>query len=215
MEVSITAMLIAILLGLGLAITRVFAPKWLAMLATGFVEFMRGTPVLIQLFFIFYGLPNIGIKLSPFWAGAVGLGLNYAAYEAEIYRSGLFAIPRTQWEAALALGMTRWEAMREVMLPQAMKVVIPPITNDFISLLKDSSLVSIITMVDLTKAYGQLAAAYYDYFGPGLMVAVIYLILGLPFVKFSRYAEKRLAEQDTGGHKGRSYNFYRSSTRWV
>jgi polar amino acid transport system substrate-binding protein len=215
MGVSITAMAIAILLGLGLALTRVFAPGWLAIAAAGFVEFMRGTPVLIQLFFIFYGLPNIGIKLSPFWAGAIGLGLNYAAYEAEIYRSGLFAIPRTQWEAALALGMTRWQAMREVMLPQAMRVVIPPITNDFISLLKDSSLVSIITMVDLTKAYGQLAAAYYDYFGPGIIVAVIYLLLGLPFVKFSRYAERRLAEQDTGGKKGGDRNFYRSSTRWV
>jgi polar amino acid transport system substrate-binding protein len=215
MQVSVTAMAIAILLGLALAITRVFAPKWLAALATGFVEFMRGTPVLIQLFFIFYGLPNVGIKLSPFWAGAVGLGLNYAAYEAEIYRSGLFAIPRTQWEAALALGMTRWQAMREVMLPQAMRVVIPPITNDFISLLKDSSLVSIITMTDLTKAYGQLAAAYYDYFGPGIMVAMIYLLIGLPFVKFSRFAENRLAEQDTGGEKGRDLNFYRSSTRWI
>jgi polar amino acid transport system substrate-binding protein len=215
LKVSVTAMIIAILLGLALAITRVFAPRWLAVIAAGFVEFMRGTPVLIQLFFIFYGLPNIGVKLSPFWAGAVGLGLNYAAYEAEIYRSGLFAIPRTQWEAALALGMTRWQAMREVMLPQAMRVVIPPITNDFISLLKDSSLVSVITMVDLTKAYGQFAAAYYDYFGPGIMVALIYLLLGLPFVKFSRHMEERLAEQDTGGERGREYNFYRSSTRWV
>ncbi|MDR1470884.1 MAG: ABC transporter substrate-binding protein/permease [Synergistaceae bacterium] len=214
MKVSITAMLIAILLGLVLAMTRVFAPRWIGLLATGFVEFMRGTPVLIQLFFIFYGLPNVGIKLSPFWAGAIGLGLNYAAYEAEIYRSGLFAISSTQWEAALALGMTRWQAMREVTLPQAIRVVIPPITNDFISLLKDSSLVSIITMVDLTKAYGQLAAAYYDYFGPGIMVALIYLVIGLPFVKFSRYAEKRLAEQDKDGKKGMGRNFYRTSTRW-
>ncbi|MDR1482069.1 MAG: ABC transporter substrate-binding protein/permease [Synergistaceae bacterium] len=213
MKVSITAMFIAISLGLGLAIARVFAPGWAAAAATAFIEFMRGTPVLIQLFFIFYGLPSIGVKLSPFWAGAVGLGLNYAAYEAEIYRSGLFAIPSTQWEAALALGMTRWQAMREVILPQAIRVVIPPITNDFISLLKDSSLVSIITMVDLTKAYGQLAAAYYDYFGPGIMVALIYLILGLPFVKFSRYAERRLAEQDKGGKRGHD-NFYRMSARW-
>ncbi|MDR3331358.1 MAG: ABC transporter substrate-binding protein/permease [Synergistaceae bacterium] len=214
MEVSIVAMLIAIVLGLGLAIMRVFAPKWVSAIATAFVEFMRGTPVLIQLFFIFYGLPNIGIKLSPFWAGALGLGLNYAAYEAEIYRAGLFAIPSTQWEAALALGMTKWQAMREIMLPQAIRVVIPPITNDFISLLKDSSLVSIITMVDLTKAYGQLAATYYDYFGPGIMVAIIYLIIGLPFVKFSRYAERRLAEQDKDGKKGLEYNLYRTSTRW-
>ncbi len=214
MQVSVTAMLIAISLGLVLAIARVFAPKWIGFLAGAFVEFMRGTPVLIQLFFIFYGLPNIGVKLSPFWAGAIGLGLNYAAYEAEIYRAGLFAIPRTQWEAALALGMTRAQAMREVILPQAVRVVIPPITNDFISLLKDSSLVSIITMVDLTKAYGQLSATYYDYFGPGIMVAVIYLLLGLPFVKFSRYAEERLALQDKDGRKGHARNYYRTSSRW-
>lgn len=215
LHVSITAMLIAMALGLLLAIVRIFAPQWIAAFATAFIELMRGTPVLIQLFFIFYGLPSIGIKLSPFWAGAIGLGLNYSAYQAEIYRAGLFAIPTTQWEAALALGMNRGQAMKEVMLPQAIRVVIPPITNDFISLLKDSSLVSIITMVDLTKAYGQLAATYYDYVGPGIMVAVIYLLIGLPFVKFSRYAETQLAMQDKDGKKSIEKNFYRSSTRWI
>ena len=215
MEVSITAMIIAIGLGLGLAITRVFAPKWCSNMATVYIETVRGTPVLIQLFFIFYGLPSIGIKFSPFWAGAIGLGLNYAAYEAEIYRSGLFAIPRTQWEAALALGMTRWKAMREVILPQAVRVVIPSITNDFISLLKDSSLVSIITMVDLTKTYGQISATYYDYFGPGILVAVIYLLLGLPFVRFARYTEQRLAMMDKDSKKGHRENIYRSSTRYI
>lgn len=214
MQVSITAMVLAIGLGLLLAITRVFAPKWLAGLATFYIEVVRGTPVLIQLFFIFYGLPSVGIKFSPFWAGAIGLGLNYAAYEAEVYRTGLFAIPRTQWESALALGMSRWQAMREVVLPQAVRVVIPPITNDFISLLKDSSLVSIITMVDLTKVYGQVSATYYDYFGPGIIVAVIYLLLGLPFVRFSLYAERKLsAESDDSDDRERE-NIYRSSTRW-
>ncbi|MEG1641817.1 MAG: ABC transporter substrate-binding protein/permease [Synergistaceae bacterium] len=214
-QVSITAMILAIGLGLALAITRVFAPKWCSSIAMCYIEAIRGTPVLIQLFFIFYGLPSIGIKFSPFWAGAIGLGLNYAAYEAEIYRTGLFAIPRTQWEAALALGMTRWQAMVKVILPQAVRVVIPPITNDFISLLKDSSLVSIITMVDLTKAYGQISATYYDYFAPGIIVAVIYLILGLPFVRFARYAEKKLAATEKDGKHGHSENIYRSSTRYI
>ena len=213
MEVSIVAMVIAISLGLFLAVTRVFAPRWLALIATWYVEIVRGTPVLIQLFFIFYGLPSVGIKFSPFWAGAIGLGLNYAAYEAEIYRTGLFAIPRTQWESALALGMTRWQAMREVILPQAVRVVIPPITNDFISLLKDSSLVSIITMVDLTKVYGQVSATYYDYFGPGIIVAIIYLILGLPFVRFARFTEKRLAAAENDGKQSYRENIYRRSTR--
>lgn len=214
MQVSITAMLLAISLGLLLAVTRVFSPKPAAAAATFYIEFIRGTPVLIQLFFIFYGLPGVGIKLSPFWAGAIGLGLNYAAYEAEVYRTGLFAIPRTQWESALALGMSRWQAMREVILPQAVRIVIPPITNDFISLLKDSSLVSIITMVDLTKVYGQVSATYYDYFGPGIIVAVIYLLLGLPFVCFSRYAERRLGSAEDESDVDYRKNIYRSSTRY-
>ena len=214
LKVSITAMVIAIVFGMVLAVARVFAPKWISFAAVAFIEFMRGTPLLIQLFFIFYGLPNVGITLDRFWAAAIGLGLNYAAYEAEIYRAGLYAIQQTQWEAALALGMTRWQAMREVILPQSFRVVIPPITNDFISLLKDSSLVSTITLVDLTKAYGQLAGTYYDYFGTGIIVAFIYLLIGLPFVLFSRYAERKLAEQDKDGKKGMALNYYRSSTRW-
>ena len=213
-EVSLLAMLIAIALGLIVAVTRVFAPSWLSRIAAFYVEVVRGTPVLIQLFFIFYGLPSVGIKFSPFWAGAIGLGLNFSAYEAEIYRTGLFAIPRTQWESALALGMTRWQAMREVILPQAVRVVIPPITNDFISLLKDSSLVSIITMVDLTKVYGQVSATFYDYFGPGIIVAILYLVIGLPFVKFSRFTEERLAAMESGGKVDKRENIYRSSTRY-
>jgi len=212
--VSIVAMILAMSLGLALAIARVFAGKFLSRLATVYIEVIRGTPLLIQLFFIFYGLPSVGIKFSPFWAGAIGLGLNYAAYEAEIYRSGLFAIPRTQWEAALALGMTRWQSMRQIILPQAIRVVIPPITNDFISLLKDSSLVSIITMVDLTKAYGQISAAYYDYFGPGIIVAAIYLLLGLPFVRFANMTERKLAAAESDGKEGYRENIYRSSTRF-
>ena len=213
-EVSVLAMLIAISLGLVVAVTRVFAPTWLSRVAACYVEIVRGTPVLIQLFFIFFGLPSVGIKLSPFWAGAIGLGLNFSAYEAEIYRTGLFAIPRTQWESALALGMTRWQAMREVILPQAVRVVIPPITNDFISLLKDSSLVSIITMVDLTKVYGQVSATFYDYFGPGIIVAALYLLIGMPFVKLSRYTEKRLSAMESGGKVDKRENIYRSSTRY-
>lgn len=193
MKVSISAMVLAMALGMILAVTRLFAPKPLSSLAVCYIEVMRGTPVLIQLFFIFYGLPNVGIKLSPFMAGVVGLGLNYAAYEAENYRAGLLAVPRQQMEGALALGMTRRQALIHVVIPQAIRVSLPPVTNDFISLLKDSSLVSLITMIDLTKAYGQLANTYYDYFGIGIMVAIIYFLLGLPFVRLARMAEQHLA----------------------
>lgn len=192
MEVSLLSMCLAVLLGLVIALLRIYTPAPFSWLAIAYIEIVRGTPVLIQLFFIFYGLPSLGIKLSPFTAGIIGLGLNYAAYEAENYRAGIQAVPHAQMEAALALGMTRWQAVRHVILPQAYRLVLPPVTNDFISLLKDSSLVSVITMVELTKVYGQVATTYYDYFGTGIIVAIIYLLLGLPFVRLARWAEKRL-----------------------
>lgn len=193
LEISMLSMLIAVLLGFALAAVRVYAPLVLSLASTLYIEIVRGTPVLIQLFFIFYGLPAMGIRFSPFWAGVVGLGMNYAAYEAENYRAGFISVPHTQMDAALGLGMSRWQAVRHVIAPQAFRVVLPPVTNDFISLLKDSSLVSIITMVELTKTYQMLAITYYDYLGTGVMVAAIYLLLGLPFVRLARWTEKRLA----------------------
>jgi polar amino acid transport system substrate-binding protein len=184
---------LAIVVGLIVALIRLYAPAPLSAAAGFYVEAIRGTPLLIQLYLIYYGLPNIGIKLSPFLAAFTGLGLNYAAYEAENYRAGILSIPHSQMEAALALGMTRWQALRHVIVPQAMRLIIPPVTNDFISLFKDSSLVSIITMVELTKVYGQLASTYYDYIGIGIMTAAMYFIVGWPFVRLSRYAERQVA----------------------
>ncbi len=191
--ISILGMAVAIVIGLMVALIYLYAPQPLSWLARAYVELFRGTPLLIQLYLIFYGLPNIGIRLSPLVAAVVGLGLNYAAYEAENYRAGIEAIPRGQMEAALSLGMTRAQSLRHVIVPQAMRLVIPPVTNDFIALFKDSSIVSVITMVELTKVYGQLASTYYDYIGVGVMTAAIYFLMGLPFVRLARWAEKRLA----------------------
>ncbi len=137
--------------------------------------------------------------MSPLAAALLGLGMNYAAYESEIYRAGLNAVATGQMESALSLGMSRNAALRWVVLPQALRISMPGITNDFISLLKDSSLVSVITMVELTKAYGQVAVTYYDYLGTGIIVAIIYLLLGLPFVRLARWAEKRLDTQRPQG----------------
>ncbi len=192
-ELSLLAMTFAVMLGLTLALMRLYGPLPVRGLASIYVEFIRGSPLLIQLFFIFYGLPAIGIKLSPFTAAVFGLAMNYGAYEAEVYRAGIQAIPHAQMEAALALGMTRWQALRHIVLPQAVRVVLPPTTNDFIALLKDSSLVSVITMVELTRVYGQLAAMSYDYMGIGILTALMYVLVGLPFVRLSRWAEARLA----------------------
>ena len=192
-EISVMSMILAILIGFLLAIVRIYAPAPIAKLVQLYVEVIRGTPLLIQLYFIFYGLPSIGVSLEPFTAGVIALGLNYAAYEAEIYRAGILAVPHGQMEAARALGMSHWQGLRYIVIPQAFRVVLPPMTNDFISLLKDSSLVSVITIIDLTFAYGILANTHYNYFGIGILVAIIYLLLGLPFVQLARWAEKRLA----------------------
>jgi polar amino acid transport system substrate-binding protein len=193
LEISVLSMAMAACLGLVIALVRLYAPDPFSILALAYVEAVRGTPLLVQLFLIFYGLPNIGIRLSPMIAALLGLGLNYAAYEAENYRAGIQAIPKGQTEAAFALGMTRLQSLRHVIIPQAIRFVIPPVTNDFISLFKDSSLVSVITMVELTKVYGQIASTYYDYIGTGIMTAAIYFLMGLPFVRLARYLEARFS----------------------
>jgi polar amino acid transport system substrate-binding protein len=192
LELSLVAMVLAVALGLLLALMRLYGPRPISFIALLYIELIRGTPLLIQLFFIFYALPYAGIKLSPFVAAVLGLGLNYAAYEAENYRGGIAGVPKSQTEAGLALGLSHGQTIRHIVIPQALRIVIPPITNDFISLLKDSSLVSVITMVELTKLYGQLASTYYDFLGTGVLVAAFYLLLGLPFVRLARYAEQRL-----------------------
>jgi polar amino acid transport system substrate-binding protein len=120
----------------------------------------------------------------------LGLGMNYAAYEAENYRAGLMSVPRTQMEAALSLGFSRAQALRHVLIPQAVRISLPPVTNDFISIIKDSSLVSVITMVELTKVYGQLASATYDWLGLGILTAAMYFLVGFPFVLLARKAER-------------------------
>jgi len=193
LKVSIASMILAILIGLGVALMRLYGPKPFSILALSFVEVFRGTPLLIQLYLIFYGLPHFGIKLDPFFAAVVGLGLNYGACEAENYRAGILSVPRHQMDAALALGMSRFQALRHIILPQAVRLVIPPVTNDFIALLKDSSLVSVITMVELTTIYGQLASTYFDYLGIGILAAAVYFVIGLPFVRLSRYFESQMA----------------------
>jgi polar amino acid transport system substrate-binding protein len=195
LTVSIAAMIVAIGLGLLLVVCRLFAPFPVRWLATSYVEVIRGTPLLIQLLFIFYGLPVLGVQLSPFVASVLGLGLNYAASESENYRAGLLSVPEGQWQAARALGLTQSKILRLVIIPQAVRLVLPPLTNDFIALLKDSSLVSALTLLELTGAYNRLATQTFDYFGTGLLVAAIYLLIGLPFVRIARHLEKRLQKR--------------------
>lgn len=194
-EISVLAMALAVVVGLIIVLMRLYGIAPLRWFAKAYVEVMRGTPLLIQLFLIYYGLPQIGIRLNAFIAAIIGLGLNYAANEAENYRAGIQAIPHGQTEAAQALGMTRKQYVRCIILPQAMRLVIPPVTNDFIAMFKDSSIVSVITMVELTKVYGMLAMSTYDYIGLGLMTAAIYFALSYPASIFANFLERRLAYQ--------------------
>jgi polar amino acid transport system substrate-binding protein len=180
-------------IGLAFAIIRLCAPRWLRFIVALAIEIVRGTPLIIQLFFIFYGLPFVGITLQPLTAGIVALGVNYAAYESENFRAGLAAVPNGQMEAARALGMSQWQSLRHVIIPQAIYFVLPPLTNDFISIIKESSLVSLITIVELTKVYTTAASSSFDFFTPGIIVAIFYLVLGLPFVRLAKLAEGYLA----------------------
>ncbi len=192
LAVSVSAMALAVMLGVLLALARGYGPRPLRWLAVGYVELFRGTPLLIQLTMIYFGLPELGVTLHPFVAGVLALGLNYAAAEAENYRAGLSSVPAGQLDAARTLGLSTWQALRHVVGPQAFRVAIPPATNDFIALLKDSSLISVVTLTELTKTYTSLAAAMRDHLGLGALVAVFYLALSLPFARLARWVETRL-----------------------
>jgi polar amino acid transport system substrate-binding protein len=190
--ISVISMALAVTLGLVLTVVRLYSRPPLSSLATGYIELYRGTPLLIQLYILYYGLPNIGISLNPLTAAFLGLGMNYAAYEAELYRAGISAVPKGQLEAALSLGMTRGTAVRRIILPQAFRIAIPGVTNDFIALFKDSSLVSVIAMVELTKTYSILAASTLRFFELGLIVAFLYFAMSYPLSLLARMLEDRL-----------------------
>ena len=140
---------------------------------------MRGTPVLLQLFVLYYGLSGV-VRLPAFVAAVLGLGLNYAAYESEIYRAALEAIPRAQLEAARTLGLSEAQILRLVRGPQALRLALAPMTNDFVALLKDSSLVSVITVVELTKQTAIYATNVGSWVVPGILCALVYLAMSLP-----------------------------------
>jgi polar amino acid transport system substrate-binding protein len=184
---SVSSMPLAMALGLLIAIGRLYGPRPLASLLSGYVELIRGTPLMLQLFVLFYL-----IKLPPWVAGIAGLAINYSAYEAEIYRAGLQAIPPGQMEAALALGMSRAMALKRVIVPQAVRIVIPPVTNDFIALFKDTSVCSVITLVELTKQYSILANSTGGAIEFALAVAALYMMMSVPLSWFSRWSERRL-----------------------
>lgn len=187
---SCTSMAFAVALGVVIASGRVYGGGLVRTVLTAYVELTRGTPVLLQLFVIYYGLAA-AIRLPAFVAAFLGLALNYAAYESEIYRSALEAISRGQLEAARTLGFTEWQILRLIRAPQAFRIAIAPMTNDFVALLKDSSLVSVLTVVELTKQTQIFAANLGSWVVPGILCAGLYLAMSLPLSAVARRLEQR------------------------
>jgi polar amino acid transport system substrate-binding protein len=186
---SCLSMALAVFVGVLVASGRLYGSRWLRWLLTIYVEVTRGTPVLLQLFVIYYGLSSV-IRLPAFVAAWIGLGLNYAAYESEIYRSALLAVPVGQLEAARTLGFTEPQILRLIRGPQAFRLALAPMTNDFVALLKDSSLVSVITVIELTKQTQIFAANVGSWVLPGALCAALYLAMSLPLSRLARRLEK-------------------------
>jgi polar amino acid transport system substrate-binding protein len=189
--VSTLAMAIAIPLGMLLALARMYLGGLAKGLASAYVEVYRGTPVLLQLYLLYYGLAPV-LKLGALPAAVLGLGMNYAAYEAEVYRAGIQAVPKAQMESALALGMSTPLALRRIVLPQAVRHAVPNVANDFIALLKDSSLVSIITVVELTKQMTITSVDVRSWAAPGITCAALYFAMSWPLGRLARRLEKKL-----------------------
>ncbi len=190
-EVTIYAFLLSSVIGLLLALMKVSRVKPVALLGATIVNIIRGLPIIVQLFYIYFVLPDIGIQLSAFQAGVIGLGIAYSAYQAENFRAGIEAVDVGQIEAAQSIGMRGPLIMRRVILPQAFRIALPPYGNTLVMMLKDSSLVSTITVLEMTRAGQMIASSTFQNMTVYTTVAVLYLLLSLPLVFLIRRLEIR------------------------
>jgi His/Glu/Gln/Arg/opine family amino acid ABC transporter permease subunit len=193
-KLSILAMALGLTLGLVAALSRLSRIHVIRRVAAGYVQLIRGTPLLVQLFMIYYGLPQFGIRLEPFTAAMLGLGINYGAYLAEVYRAGILSIDRGQWEAGYALNMSWRVLMFVIILPQAVRVILPPVGNYFISMLKDTSLAGVVAVTELLRE-GQIKVAEtfraFEIYGT---VAMIYLLMSYPLGLLTEVLERRTSK---------------------
>ncbi len=192
LKMTASAYLLAIAAGLALALGEMSHRRWLARACRIYIEFVRGTPTLIQLFLIYFGLPAFGIVLPGFGAAVVTLGLHYAAYMSETYRAGIAAVDRGQGEAAAAVGMTPAESMRHIVLPQAIRVILPPMGNSLVSLLKDTSVASLIAAPELMMRADDLTSEYYMPMQVYLLAGVMYFVMAFPLSMGVRWLERAL-----------------------
>ena len=193
---TLITFVLGILLGFLVALARLYGPTPLVALVRCYVWLVRGTPLLVQLFLIFYGLPSAGIVLDAFTAAVIGFTLNIGAYSSEIIRATLAAIPKGQWEAAHSIGMSWPQAMRRVILPQAARIAVPPLSNTFISLVKDTSLAAV-TVPELFQAAQRLASVTYEPLILYIETALIYLLFSSVLSTLQDRLERRLTHKET------------------
>lgn len=192
LEISLIGFAIGFLLSALMTPIRMFSGKILGSIVTSYVEAFRGTPLLVQIFFVYFGLPYIGIKFDPVTAGILTLGLNSAAYQAEILRGSINAIPIEQYYSAQSLGMKSFHMYRYVILPQAVRYAIPALMNELVTLIKESSLVSVIGVAELTRKGEYVVATTFRAFEVYLMVALVYFIICYGLVKVSKIIEVKI-----------------------
>lgn len=191
-SLTVVSLALGIALGLFVGLARVTPNSVLRNAAVVYIEVIRGTPLLMQLIFIYYGLPSMGLNLDAYTAGILGLSINCSAYVGEIFRAGIESIGKGQVEAGRASGLTYAQSMRFVVLPQALRVVLPPLTNEFVDMLKDTSLVSTLAVAELLRVGREMQAWKSNTFSPFAGVALIYLVMTIPMTKLARHLEKRL-----------------------
>ncbi|MGE0313050.1 MAG: ectoine/hydroxyectoine ABC transporter permease subunit EhuD [Lautropia sp.] len=191
-QVTVLSFVLSSVIGLVFALMKVSHWRTLALAGGTIVNVIRGLPIIVQLFYIYFVLPDFGIQLSAFQAGVIGLGIAYSAYQAENFRAGIEAVDHGQVEAAQAIGMRRPLIMRRVVLPQAFRIALPPYGNTLVMMLKDSSLVSTITVAEMTRAGQLIASSTFQNMTVYTLVALLYLAMSLPLVWMLRQLEKRL-----------------------
>jgi polar amino acid transport system permease protein len=191
-QVTVLSFALSSVIGLVLALMKVSHWRGLSFAASTLINLIRGLPIIVQLFYIYFVLPEFGVQLSAFQAGVIGLGIAYSAYQAENFRAGIEAVDPGQWEAAQAIGMRMPLIMRRVILPQAFRIALPPYGNTLVMMLKDSSLVSTITVAEMTRAGQLIASSTFQNMTVYTLVALLYLLMSLPLVYGLRRLEARL-----------------------
>ncbi|MFJ2603546.1 ectoine/hydroxyectoine ABC transporter permease subunit EhuD [Streptomyces sp. NPDC091279] len=191
-QATLLGSVVAFALGLVWALALRSSTRWVTWPVGAFVEFVRNTPLLVQLFFLFFVLPGWGLSFGALATGVIGLGLHYSTYTAEVYRAGIDAVPRGQWEAATALNLPRGRTWAAVILPQALRRVVPALGNYVIAMFKDTPMLSAITVGDLLFQANSIGATTFDYMEPITVVGVLFIVISYPTSVLLRVLERRL-----------------------